>query len=133
MRDSTPWGQVRIRQVYSRRGKSYCAITLPIATMKLLKWEPGQLLSYYPTTKGGLGFILATDLLNQLDDFDEAGSVRESKGEPWKEPREGSMDDSLLRRSVDVDGRLWEMSRSLGKGAAQSEERGGERTSRRKR
>lgn len=117
MRDSLPWGQVRIRQVYSRRGKSYCAITLPIAAMKLLKWMPGQILTYYPTKRGGLGFVLATDLLMGLGDFDPSVGEREARGEEWKGPRENSYQE----RSVEVDDTVagWQASLSEDRRARQ--------------
>jgi hypothetical protein len=90
-------GQLKIRQVYSRRGENYCAISMPPAIMRLLGWGPGDMLQYFPTTDGGMKIIPLNQVMNNIAEYDEeAARIK---------PRElrGPRPDSLAERELEIE------------------------------
>jgi len=112
-RESVAAGQLKIQQKHNRRGKPMCFIPLPDRALELLDWQPGQYLSYYPTKAGELVLVRHDAMLAHFfPDYDFRASAPPA---PSLRPRV----DSLAERSVNVDERLKELTKStkLGKQA----------------
>lgn len=60
-------GVLVLKQVYSRAGHNYFAITIPTGIIDALHWEPGMLLQYYPTKDGGMKLINVHEAMKVLD------------------------------------------------------------------
>lgn len=83
-------GVLVLKQVYSRMGHNYCAITIPTGILDVLGWEPGILLTYYPTKDRAMKLIAVTDS-NGDPEFDPN---RIATSKPFRAPRPGSFAES---------------------------------------
>lgn len=86
-RSKSSVGTILLRQVYSRLGRNYYAITVPAGIVEVLGWKPGILLHYYPTKDNAVKFISVADLTARDREFDVAKTPqpKEERG-----PRTGS-------------------------------------------
>ena len=80
-------GMIRIRQVYSRNGRNYVAITVPTGIMDLFGWQPGDRLWYYPTTNKGLMMVKVQHSMELMPAFDPLAMP---KAKAVRGPRPGS-------------------------------------------
>lgn len=93
-------GMVRIRQIYSRKGRNYVAITIPTGIMDLWGWEPGDRLWYYPTKNKGLMMVKVQHSMELMPQFDES-AMPDAK--PVRGPRPGSLEARALEIEQEVD------------------------------
>lgn len=84
-RASNAIGALKLRQVYSREGKPYFAVTVPRAVMELLGWQPGEMLTFWPASDGTLRY---GKLGTVMTDVNERAHAYES----FKGAREGSIE-----------------------------------------
>jgi hypothetical protein len=109
-REGSRTGTVKIRQVYSKEGRNYCALTIPIVIMDLMGWAPGDVLAFYPTDSGGvkgLGLVRQADWMTSLmPDFDReaVANVTRKRG-----PRPGS----IAAQEIAVDDRMQAVLREI--------------------
>lgn len=79
---------VKVRQIYARYGKSYCAVGIPTGVMAALGWQPGMLVLAYPTKDGCLKMKPVVGYLSEADaDYD---STSAPAPEELKGPKPGS-------------------------------------------
>lgn len=101
-RDAQLMGFVKLRQIYSRSGHNYVAMTVPIGVARFLGWKPGTFLSFHITKDGGLKLMPQTTLVPVFDDI-HPGTI--AGGDDVRGPRPGS----VAARELEVSDHLEEM------------------------
>lgn len=99
-------GTILLRQVYSRLGRNYYAITVPAGIIEVLGWEPGILLHYYPTKDNAMKIISVAELTARDKEFDVAKTPQPKQE---RGPREGS----FAEIQAHTDAKLTAMEESL--------------------
>lgn len=114
-------GFLRLRQVYSRAGHNYCAISMPAGLMDYLGWQPGTMLFYYPTKDGGMMLMPEEAAMKGFPNYDVES---ESAPDKLRRARPGSIaerEEIVDQELRNMEGELDEITRNLTK--AQREER----------
>lgn len=55
-RESKAIGAVMLRQVWSKAGRNYFAVTMSNAAVELLGWRPGEMLNMWPASDGTMRY-----------------------------------------------------------------------------
>lgn len=116
-------GVVKIRQVYSRAGYNYYAVTLSRGLIEALGWTGGMYLMFYPTKDGGVKFLPRDRVSDVFEDVDTEAIKASGQAVPERGPRPGSVAFAEMRGHQRIDEMLKKAEALVGRVNMRDDER----------